>query len=109
MWTTWRAPTRSGASSPDWSIARRPPSSRYPSTWSSRSRWPPAGGSGDDTILGLRGVDHIYGDGGVNVEDVRVDHVPGRPRGVIGLLVREQARPQAEAVLRAAGWDVLQR
>lgn len=49
------------------------------------------------------------GDGGVNVEDVRVDHVPGRPRGVIGLLVREQARPQAEAVLRGAGWDVLQR
>ena len=26
-----------------------------------------AGGSGDDEILGLRGVDHIYGDSGVNV------------------------------------------
>ena len=27
-----------------------------------------AGGSGDDTILGLRGIDQIYGDSGFNVD-----------------------------------------
>ncbi len=44
---------------------------------------------------------------GVNVEDVRVDHVPGTPRGVIELSVRAEARARAEQALRAAGWDVL--
>lgn len=46
-------------------------------------------------------------DGEVNVEDVRVDNVPGRPQGVIELVVRTEARRHAEQVLRAAGWDVL--
>ncbi len=47
------------------------------------------------------------GDAGVNVEDVRVDHVPGRPRGVIELAVRSSAREALGTALRAAGWDVL--
>ena len=47
------------------------------------------------------------GEAGVNVEDVRVDHVPGNPTGIIELSVREPARGQLSAALRAAGWDVL--
>ena len=47
------------------------------------------------------------GDGSINVEDVRVDHVPDSPRGVIELLVRPGVRARAVQVLRAAGWDVL--
>ena len=47
------------------------------------------------------------GDGGVNVEDVRVEHVPGRPYGVVELAVRAEARAAAEDVLRRAGWHVL--
>jgi prephenate dehydrogenase len=44
---------------------------------------------------------------GVNVEDVRLEHVPGRPRGLAQLAVRTQARAEAVRVLRAAGHDVL--
>jgi prephenate dehydrogenase len=47
------------------------------------------------------------GAGGVNVEDVRVEHVPDSPRGVIELLVRPAARQGAVQVLQDAGWDVL--
>ncbi len=47
------------------------------------------------------------GAGGVNVEDVRVEHVPGRPYGVAELAVRAAERERAEAVLRAAGWHVI--
>ncbi|HEU0103923.1 MAG TPA: prephenate dehydrogenase [Mycobacteriales bacterium] len=47
------------------------------------------------------------GEAGVNVEDVRVDHVPGSPRGVIELAVRAPARETLEGALRAAGWDVV--
>lgn len=47
------------------------------------------------------------GAGGVNVEDVRVEHVPDSPRGVIELLVRPGARAGAVRVLQDAGWDVL--
>ncbi len=47
------------------------------------------------------------GQAGINVEDVRVDHVPGSPRGVIELAVREPARADLAAALRDAGWDVL--
>lgn len=44
---------------------------------------------------------------GVNVEDVRVEHVPGRPRGVIELLVDRDASDSLAAALGAQGWDVL--
>ncbi len=47
------------------------------------------------------------GEGGVNVEDVRVEHLTGRPTGVIELVVRTQAQEQARTVLRAAGWAVV--
>ena len=43
----------------------------------------------------------------INVEDVRVEHLPGRPSGVIELLVAADARDHARAALRDAGWDVL--
>ena len=44
---------------------------------------------------------------GINVEDVRVEHVPGRPRGVIELLVDRDASGPLAAALGAQGWDVL--
>ena len=44
---------------------------------------------------------------GVNVEDVRVEHVPGRPRGVIELLVDRDACDSLAQALRATGWHVL--
>lgn len=46
------------------------------------------------------------GAAGINVEDVHVEHVPGRPRGVIELLVRAESRTALSAALRAASWDV---
>ena len=46
-------------------------------------------------------------DAGVNVEDVRVDHLPGRPSGVVELLVAADTRDAARASLAAAGWAVL--
>ena len=57
----------------------------------------------------LAGLLVAAGEADVNVEDVRVDHVPGRPRGVIELSVRAPAREHLEAALRAGGWDVLSR
>lgn len=44
---------------------------------------------------------------GINVEDVRVEHLPGRPSGVVELLVSPEGRAGACAALAAAGWDVL--
>lgn len=44
---------------------------------------------------------------GINVEDVRVEHLPGRPTGVIELLVHLDAQDQARRALAAAGWDVV--
>ena len=55
----------------------------------------------------LAGVLVSAADAGVNVEDVRVEHLPGRPRGVIELLVHADARTEARRALAAAGWDVL--
>ena len=43
----------------------------------------------------------------INVEDVRVEHLAGRPRGVIELLVHASTLEQARLALAAAGWDVL--
>lgn len=44
---------------------------------------------------------------GVNVEDVRVEHLPGRPTGVLSLLVRAAVQDRARRALAAAGWDVV--
>lgn len=43
----------------------------------------------------------------VNVEDVRVEHLPGRPRGVVELLVPAADAGHARRTLAAGGWDVL--
>lgn len=42
----------------------------------------------------------------INVEDVQVDHLPGRPTGVIELLVEVEAGPPLAAALAARGWRV---
>lgn len=55
----------------------------------------------------LAGLLVTAADAGVNVEDVHVEHLPGRPRGVIQLLVHASAVDAARAALAAAGWDVL--
>lgn len=47
------------------------------------------------------------GEAGVNVEDVHVDHLPGRPRGVIELVVRPPAADGLRHALLARGWQVL--
>lgn len=60
-----------------------------------------------DTPGRLAGLFVAAGDAGVNVEDVRVDHVPGSPRGVIELSVRAPARAALQDALIAAGWDVV--
>ena len=46
------------------------------------------------------------GQAGVNVEDVRVEHVPGRQRGVIELLVAPAAQGRLRAALSQEGWHV---
>jgi prephenate dehydrogenase len=46
------------------------------------------------------------GAAGINVEDVHVEHVPGRPRGIIDLLVRAESSTALSDALRAARWDV---
>lgn len=44
---------------------------------------------------------------GLNVEDVRVEHLRGRPRGLVELLVQEGAAEDARRAMRAAGWQVV--
>ena len=55
----------------------------------------------------LAGVLASAAQAGINVEDVRVEHLPGRPTGVIELLVHLSAQAQARTALAAAGWDVV--
>lgn len=49
------------------------------------------------------------GAAGINVEDVHVDHVPGRPTGVIELLTATQDAPRLTDALRSRGWVVAER
>jgi prephenate dehydrogenase len=44
---------------------------------------------------------------GVNVEDLRVEHVPGRPRGIIELLIAAPEAPVLADALSASGWLVV--
>lgn len=46
------------------------------------------------------------GDGGVNLEDVRIEHVLGRPSGLVGLFVRPDSADTLRATLGARGFDV---
>lgn len=55
----------------------------------------------------LAGLLLTAADAGVNVEDVRVEHLPGRPRGLIRLLVQATAAGSARAALVGGGWDVV--
>jgi len=47
------------------------------------------------------------GDAGVNVEDVHVEHVPGRPTGLVDLLVDTGEQRRLAAVLREAEWQLI--
>ncbi len=42
----------------------------------------------------------------VNVEDLRVEHSPGAPVGLVELAVRPEAADRLAALLRACGWSV---
>lgn len=55
----------------------------------------------------LAGVLVSAAEAGINVEDVRVEHLPGRPTGVIELLVHLDAAGDARRALSAAGWTVV--
>jgi prephenate dehydrogenase len=46
------------------------------------------------------------GDAGVNVEDLRLEHVPGRPRGVVELSVSREAASALSQALAGKGWHV---
>jgi prephenate dehydrogenase len=46
------------------------------------------------------------GDAGINVEDVRVEHEPGRPIGVVEIDVHEDAAPALIACMQQSGWQV---
>jgi prephenate dehydrogenase len=46
------------------------------------------------------------GDAGINVEDVRVEHQPGRPLGVVELDVREDVEAKLVDCMRQSGWQV---
>ena len=54
----------------------------------------------------LAAVLRALGDAGINVEDVRVEHEPGRPRGLVELDVRDDAAPALIACMQEAGWEV---
>ncbi|MEI8056999.1 MAG: prephenate dehydrogenase [Actinomycetes bacterium] len=43
---------------------------------------------------------------GVNLEDVRIEHIQGRPTGLVELEVRPEAADQLAAGLRLADWEV---
>lgn len=55
----------------------------------------------------LAGVLVSAADARINVEDVRVEHLPGRPTGVIELLVHPDSAAGARRALAAAGWTVV--
>ena len=55
----------------------------------------------------IAGVLASAADAGINVEDVRVEHLPGRPTGVIELLVHPDSQVEARRALATAGWDVV--
>jgi prephenate dehydrogenase len=44
------------------------------------------------------------GDSGVNIEDVRIDHDPGRPTGLVELIVAEDSGEHLLASLESRGW-----
>lgn len=61
----------------------------------------------DDQPGRLAGLLTAAGDAGCNVEDVHVEHVPGRPQGLIELVVETSVVGDLGDALRAAGWHVM--
>ena len=55
----------------------------------------------------LAGVLQTAAEAGINVEDVRVEHLPGRPRGHIELTVLAASAAAARQALAAGGWEVV--
>ena len=60
----------------------------------------------DDRVGGLAALFAAARDTGVNVEDLRIDHAPGRAAGVVDLLVAPEGAPRLADGLRGAGWTV---
>ena len=54
----------------------------------------------------LASVLRALADAGINVEDMRMEHDPGRARGVVELDVREDAASKLIACMQEAGWEV---
>jgi prephenate dehydrogenase len=54
----------------------------------------------------LAGLVVAAGDAGINLEDVRIEHVLGRPSGLIELAVRPEHGDRLASVLTEAGFDV---
>jgi prephenate dehydrogenase len=54
----------------------------------------------------LAAVLRALGEAGINIEDVRVEHEPGRDQGLVELDVREDAADALVACMRDAGWEV---
>jgi prephenate dehydrogenase len=48
------------------------------------------------------------GESGVNIEDFRIDHDPGRPVGLAEVVVNEQAAATLVRALSERGWSVSQ-
>lgn len=46
------------------------------------------------------------GEGGVNLEDVRIEHVLGRPSGLVGLFVKPESADILREALRTRDFDV---
>jgi prephenate dehydrogenase len=54
----------------------------------------------------LARVFNAAGDAGINIEDVRIEHSPGLPAGVLELSVSPEAAGQLIEALAAGGWPV---
>ncbi len=54
----------------------------------------------------LAAVLRALGEAGINVEDVRVEHDPGRDRGLVELDVREDVASALVSCMQEAGWEV---
>ncbi len=60
----------------------------------------------DDRPGQLAALFAAAGAAGINIEDVRIEHSPGQPVGLVELDVRPEAADPLAAALRAGGWIV---
>ena len=72
---------------------------------------PPAAYTVVQVVIGdqpgeLARVFQAAGEAGINIEDVRIEHSPGLPAGVLELSVGPQAAAGLTAALAAGGWPV---